>query len=158
MYTVEAVKSLTRGSANLDRMKKDIPAVVNMICECVNRSCRAGRDSQENCWDEWPRNSGRYRAGDYEWEIEIRGQKGIVHNPCRLVFECSFIEDIYCHRCRCVYSNDRPPNLFGSLKNLRLDDIQPVYESLSTLLDGVLNLFPGAEKHMKVFLRAADTF
>jgi hypothetical protein len=158
MDTQKAVQDLVKGSANLDRMKKEIPAVVNMIYECVGRSCKSGRGSQSNCWDEWPRDRGCFRAGNYEWEIEIRGERGSVSNPCRLVIECLFIEDFSCRRFRRVYSTDQSSLRSDNQTSLRLDDIQPVYESLSVLLQGVLELFPAAERQMKVFLQAADIF
>ncbi len=124
------VSQLIRGSEEIDRMKKEISSLIGIVCGLA--ADNPGR--QKPVVVQKP-----FQFDSVTWFVSFLDSV----DPGRRIFVEITVHDRF-------YS-------VRDLKNLPLQDVQVVHDSLPTFLAGMLTLFPRLSRDWKPFLHASRT-
>lgn len=149
----DIVRQLLDGSRNIDRMRKEIDSVVNMLLGLLaNYDITCWECSPRSQREEWGTETLRYSvftSPDCEWKIQRRYE---IDSGSRLVVSCTLISSVGSPGdCRTpTYDSDHRKGV-----SLYFRDVQSTHRALSVLVEGMLHAFPNLAKTWQPILDAA---
>ena len=132
------VDKLVRGSQNIDRMRAEIWAVVQMLIGLVSEVEQTEEDQEDDCV------SFKFDGG--EWLFLPSKLKPAIR--CYL----NGVDDGESGHWW-IFTSDS-----SDINNCSMEHVQRVYEELPVLIEGMLKEFPELNEHIKPLLAAADKF
>ena len=142
----EIVRRLVVGSEAIDRMRKEIDSVVNMVVGMVSNTDIINWKFD---FDKVP------VAGFYEQIFETQKCRWIILEGSvgKLWVRCLLID----HTGQ-SYSEEQAYYSFAGSQQIELRHVQKVHEALPVFVDGMAKAFPSLNTRWQLFLNAADYF
>ncbi len=141
----EIVRRLSIGPKAIDRMRKEIDSVVNMVVGMVPPRDIIEWGMRNNV--RFGRATTTFSSPECEWRIFVN-QKGSLGVECRLLYQTCHPADFAV----CVYST----TFAKGVKDIQLRHVKNVRECLSVFEEGMAKTFPFLPESWQPLLDAAD--
>jgi len=131
--TTNIVEQLLRGSENIDRMKKEVECVVRMVIGFANRRVSLWQDFEVE-----------FDSPTCLWKVQRTEYSNTLEVECHLHKSYGLCS---------VYTNTTHFTSF-----FHLEEVQVVWQDLSTFVEGMATTLPALNEDWKPLLDAADKF